>query len=128
MASSPILSTNEEIEKIEKYIEKYVTRVPGKSDNIYIMGGTAKAALRIYSHIKGTQNVEFIETKDLTNIIEFIKEAQEDFVKNALASRYDNIVCGIMVMKEIAKNFDAKRFYVLPCGVREGYLFMNNIK
>lgn len=120
--------TAEETEKIEKYITKYVKRVPAKSENIYIMGGTAKTALRIYTYIKGTQNIEFIETKDLESIIQFIKEAPEELVKNALKSRYDNIVCGIMVMKEIAKIFDAKRFYVLPCGVREGYLLMKNIE
>lgn len=123
-----VFPTQEESEKIIKYIRKYITRVDTKSKEVYIMGGTAKTALRIYTYIKGTQNLNFIETKDLDNIIEFIKEAPEEIIINAIRSRYNNIVCGVMVMKEIAENFEAERIYVLPCGVREGYLITKNLK
>lgn len=123
-----IFPTREETEKIEKYIEKYVKRVEYKSEILYMMGGTAKTALRMYNFIKGTQNLEYIETKDLKNIIEFIKEAPGETLKDALKSRYDNIACGIMVMDEIAKHIGAEKIYVLPCGVREGYLLMNKIE
>ena len=92
------------------------------------MGGTAKTALRIYSYIKGTQNIEYIEVNDLNNIIEFIKQAPEELIKDALRSRYDNIICGIMVIEEMAKRFAAERIYVLHCGVREGYLLKNGIE
>lgn len=123
-----VFPTPEETEKIEKYVKKYINRVEKTSESIYMMGGTAKTALRIYTYIKGTQNIEYIETKDLENIIEFIKEAPDDLIKNALRSRYDNIVCGIMVMKEMARTFESKKIYVLRGGVREGYLLMNDIK
>ncbi len=123
-----VFPTKEETEEIKKYIGKYLNRVEGKSNDIYIMGGTAKTALRIYTHIKGTQNIRYIETKAIENIIEFIKEAPEDLIKNALRSRYDNIVCGIMIIEELAKAFEAERIYVLPCGVREGYLLTKNLK
>lgn len=123
-----VFPTEEETQEIKKYIRKYISRVDGKSEEIYIMGGTAKTAFRIYTYIKGTQDIRYIEAKELDGIIEFIKEAPEEIIKNVLRSRYDNIVCGIMVIKEIAKTFSAERIYVLPCGVREGYLLMNNIK
>jgi len=120
--------TEEETEKIEKYIRKYITRVEEKSQVLYMMGGTAKTALRVYSYIKGTQNIEYIESKDLSNIKEFIKEAPEELIKNALRSRYDNIICGIMVMEELAREFESEKIYVLRGGVREGYLLMNEIE
>lgn len=123
-----VFPKDEENEKIIKYIRKYITRVDEKSDVLYMMGGTAKTALRIYSYIKGTQNIEYIETKDLGNIIEFIKEAPDELIKNALRSRYDNIVCGIMVMNELAKVYEAEKIYVLRGGVREGYIVMNELK
>lgn len=123
-----VFPKDEENEKIIKYIRKYITRVDEKSDVLYMMGGTAKTALRIYSYIKGTQNVEYIETKDLGNIIEFIKEAPDELIKNALRSRYDNIVCGIMVMNELAKVYEADKIYVLRGGVREGYIAMKGIE
>ena len=122
-----VFPTEEETDKIKKYIGKYLKRVEGKSEIIYMMGGTAKTALRIYNFIMGTQNKEYIETKDLKNVIEFIKSAPEETIKNVLRSRYDNIVCGIMVMDEIAEYIGASKIQVLPCGVREGYLVMNGI-
>lgn len=123
-----VFPTVEETEKIKKYIEKYVKRVEGKSQTIYMMGGTAKTALRIYSFIKGTQNIDYIETKHLKDLFEFIKDAPQETVKDVLKSRYDNIACGIMAMDEIAKHLGAEKIVVLPCGVREGYLVMNGIK
>lgn len=122
-----VMPNEDEKAKIEKYIKKYVKRVEGKSDIVYMMGGTAKTALRIYNFMKGTQNLEYIEAQDVKNIIEFIKEAPADTMKNVLKSRYDNIACGIMVMDEIAQWVEASRIYVLPCGVREGYLAMKNL-
>ncbi len=123
-----VFPTEDEKEKIKKYIEKYVKRVEYKSETIYMMGGTAKTALRIYSFIKGTQNIEYIEVKELKDLIEFIKSAPEETIKNVLKSRYDNIACGIMAMEEIATHLGSEKIVVLPCGVREGYLVMNGIE
>lgn len=123
-----VFPTAEETEQIEKYIEKYVKRVEYKSDTLYIMGGTAKTALRIYSFIKGTQNIDCIDTKELKELIEFLKSSTGEIIKDVLNSRYDNMACGIMVMEEIAKHLGAEKIVVLPCGVREGYLVMNDIE
>jgi len=123
-----VFPTEEEMVKIKKYIEKYVKRVAHKSEIIYMMGGTAKTALRIYNFIKGTYNIEYIDVNELQDIIEFIKSAPEETIKNVLKSRYDNIACGIMAMEEIAIHLGCKKIVVLPCGVREGYLAMNEIE
>lgn len=123
-----VFPTQEETEKIKKYIEKYVKRVEGKSKTIYMMGGTAKTALRIYGFMKGTQKAEYIEVKDLKYLLEFIKTAPDETVKDVLKSRYDNIACGIMTMDEIATHLGATKIIVLPCGVREGYLLNHKIE
>ena len=93
-----------------------------------MMGGTAKTALRICNFIKGTQNTEYIEAKELQKLSEFIKSAPDETIKDVLKSRYDNIACGIMAMEEIARHLGAEKIYVLPCGVREGYLVMNELE
>ena len=120
--------TSEETEKIKKYIEKYVKRVEFNSEIIYMMGGTAKTALRIYALIKGTQNIDCIEVNELHVLLECIKSSTGEIIKEVFKSRYDNIACGIMAMEEIATHLGAKKIVVLPCGVREGYLLMNNIE
>jgi len=123
-----VMPTKDEDEKLKKYIRKYVSRVEDKSKILYFMGGTAKTAIRIYNFMKGTYNLEYIETKELENVVKFIEEVPADTMKNILKSRYDNITCGIIVMDEIAKQVEAERIYVLPCGVREGYLAMRGIE
>ena len=123
-----VFPTKDETKEIEKYIEKYVKRVEYKSDTIYMMGGTAKTALRIYSFIKGTQNTEYIDVSELKELFEFLKSTTGEIIKDVLKSRYDNMACGIMVMEEIATHFGAEKIVVLPCGVREGYLVMNKIE
>ncbi|MBQ7985851.1 MAG: hypothetical protein IJ304_01120 [Clostridia bacterium] len=123
-----VVPTDEETEKIKKYIEKYVKRVEGQSETIYMMGGTAKTALRIYNLIKGTQNVDCIAVNELENLLECIKSSTGEIIKEVFKSRYDNIACGIMAMDEIAKHLGASKIVVLPCGVREGYLAMNKIE
>ena len=123
-----VFPTNDEEEKLREYIQKYLRKCDVKSENLYMMGGTAKTALRIYTYIKGTQNIEYIEAKDLQGIIDFIREAPDDLIKNVLRSRYNNIVCGIIAIEEIAKMTGAKKIYVLSGGVREGYLIKNELK
>lgn len=123
-----VFPTGDETEKIKKYIEKYVKRVEYKSEILYMMGGTAKTALRIYNIIKGTQNLSCIDVKELHELSEFIKSSTGEIIKEVFKSRYDNIACGIMAMEEIATHLGAEKIAVLPCGVREGYLEMNKIE
>ena len=123
-----VFPTEDETIQIEKYIRKYIKRVEEKSENLYMMGGTAKTTLRVYNFMKGTQNLEYIKAEEVGDIIDFIKELPEDTMKNVLKSKYDNITSGIMVMEEIAKQVCAEKIYVLPCGVREGYITMKGIE
>lgn len=123
-----VYPTKAETEEIEKYIEKYVKMVGYESDTIYMMGGTAKTALRMYGFIKGTQKENCIDVCELKELSEFLKSSTGEIIKDVLKSRYDNMACGILVMEEIAKHLGAEKIVVLPCGVREGYIVMKDIE
>lgn len=109
----------------KKHIEEYVK---GKLDvktydgKLYMMGGTAKTAAKLYSFLTGSENADMIKTETLTRLIEFIEETPEKTMKKILKNRYDNITAGIVIMGAIAEYFDKKEIYIKKCGVRDGYL------
>ena len=111
-----------ERENIEKYIEEQIVKVHIKYDKIYMMGGTAKTAAKLYSFLNGGENVNVIKTENLENLIRFIEETPENVMKNVLKNRYDNIVVGIVIMKKIADICGACEIHIKKCGVRDGYL------
>lgn len=89
---------------------------------LYIMGGTAKTAAKLYSYLTGSENADMIKTETLARLTEFIEETPEKVMKKILKNRYDNITAGIAVMGAIAEYFDKKEIYIKKCGVRDGYL------
>lgn len=114
--------TKAEISKIREYIQKNLKTQKGKkTEKIYMMGGTAKAALKLYRFLKG-KNVDIIKVSDIQNIINFIEETDEKAIRKIFRSRYDNIVVGIVIMREIAEFFGASAIHIKRCGVRDGYV------
>ena len=109
----------------KKHIEEYVKgKLDGKTHDgkLYMMGGTAKTAAKLYSFLTGSENADMIKTETLTRLIEFIEETPEKTMKKILKNRYDNITAGIVIMGAIAEYFDKKEIYIKKCGVRDGYL------
>lgn len=114
--------TKAEQVKIREYIQKNLKLRRGKKcEKIYMMGGTAKAALRLYRFLEG-ENADIIKTAELDRVITFIEEADEKILKKVLRARYDNIIVGIIIMREIAEFFGAKNIHIKRCGVRDGYV------
>ena len=114
--------TKAEQVKIREYIQKNLKLRRGKKcEKIYMMGGTAKAALRLYRFLEG-ENADIIKTAELARVITFIEEADEKILKKVLRARYDNIIVGIIIMREIAEIFGAKNIHIKRCGVRDGYV------
>ena len=114
--------TKSEREEIKKFIYKNLEIYKGKrTKKIYMMGGTAKAALRLHRFLKGV-NADIMTAYDLEMIIKYIEETDERVLKRTLSSRYDNIVAGIVTMSEIAAFFGAERIHIKKCGVRDGYV------
>ena len=114
--------TKSEQVKIREYIQKNLKLRKGKKcEKVYMMGGTAKAALRLYRFLEG-ENADIIKTAELDRVITFIEEADEKILKKVLRARYDNIIVGIIIMREIAEFFGAKNIHIKRCGVRDGYV------
>lgn len=111
-----------EREGLEKYIKEKLLSFNGKSKKIYMMGGTAKTAAKLYSFLNGSENIDILKTENLEGIIRFIKETPENVMKNVLKKRYDNIAVGIFIMKIIAEVLGAEKIHIKKCGVRDGYL------
>ena len=114
--------TRAEIIKIREYIHKNLETQKGrKTEKIYMMGGTAKAALKLYRFLDG-KNADIIKVSDIDRILSFISETDEKVLRKIFRSRYDNITVGIVIMREIAEFFGAKSIHIKKCGVRDGYV------
>lgn len=111
-----------EIVKIREYIHKNLEQQKGKkAKKIYMMGGTAKSALKLYRFLVG-ENADIIKVSDIENILNFIDETDEKEMRKIFRSRYDNISVGIVIMREIAEFFGAESIHIKRCGVRDGYV------
>ena len=111
-----------EVTKISEYIHKNLEPQRGKrAKKIYMMGGTAKSALKLYRFLAG-ENADIIRLSDIENILKFIDETDEKAMKKIFRSRYDNIAVGIVIMREIAEFFGAESIHIKKCGVRDGYV------
>lgn len=114
--------TKSEQVKIKEYIQKNLQLRKGKkSEKIYMMGGTAKSALKLYRYLEG-KNVDIIRVCDIEKILNFINETDEQTMKRLFRNRYDNIAAGIIIMREIAEFFGATSIHIKRCGVRDGYV------
>ncbi len=108
---------------LREYIRKKIEGLSGAHHNkIYMMGGTGKTAIKLYSFLKGSENLDTLDVSSLSELIRFIKETPEGVMKNILKYRYDNIIVGIIIMEEIAKIIGASKIHIKKCGVRDGYL------
>ena len=114
--------TKTERVRIREYIQKNLKVQKGrKTEKLYMMGGTAKSALKLHRFLEGT-NTDTIKLSQLDDILKFIEETDEKVIRKVFRSRYDNIAVGIVIMQEIARFFGAKRIQVKRCGVRDGYV------
>lgn len=117
-----------EIIKLREYIQKNLETQKGKkTEKIYMMGGTAKSALKLYRFLSG-ENADIIKVSEIENILKFIDENDEKVIKKIFKSRYDNIAVGIVIMREIAEFFGSNSIHVKKCGVRDGYVTKINEK
>ncbi len=118
--------TKTEQVKIGEYIQKNLQIKKGKkTETIYMMGGTAKSALKLYRYLEG-KNADIIKVCDIEKIINFIEETDEKTMRRIFRSRYDNIIVGIIIMREIAEFFGATSIHIKRCGVRDGYVAIIN--
>ncbi|MBO5060031.1 MAG: hypothetical protein J6C82_03870 [Clostridia bacterium] len=116
------LPTSEEKIKIEQYIEEKLSGFDKKCKKLYMMGGTAKTAAKLYSFLNGSENIDIIRTDKLQSLITFIEETPQRVMKNILKNRYDSMAVGIIIMEALARHTGAEEIHIKKCGVRDGYL------
>ncbi len=93
-----------------------------KADTLYIMGGTARAVLKLTRTLTGKEISRFSVEK-LQSIAHFaFDSATLRVIKNILPKRYDSIGIGIDVICLVANKVGAKCIQIVDCSVREGYL------
>ncbi len=107
--------------KINEYVKSHIGR-KGHKGKLYMMGGTAKKAAKIYSFLFGSENANMLKTENLPRLIEFIEQTPAEIMKKVMQNRYDNIVVGIVIMQAIAECYNKSKIYIKKCGVRDGYL------
>ncbi len=118
---SGVLPTQSERKNICNYIKSNID-FEEKANTLYIMGGTARAVLKLTRTLTGKEKSKF-------TIADFasIGDAATDgniirLIKTILPKRYDSIGIGIDIICEIAESVGAKRIEIVDCSVREGYL------
>ncbi len=109
-------------ERIRQYTEEKISDFDKKCGKLYMMGGTAKTAAKLYSFLNGRENIDVIKTDRISGLITFIEETPQHVMKNILKNRYDSMAAGLVVTETIARHVGAEEIHIKKCGVRDGYL------
>ncbi len=124
-----IFPDEQEYQKIDNYIKEKLPDIDlGEKSPLYMMGGTAKTAVKLYTYIKGSENTNIIKTDEIYDVIRFLKEIPPEQMKNILKNRYDNIAVGLVIMEIIARAVKSPEIIIKKCGVRDGYISKNGTK
>ena len=118
MFCEEIFPTDAEIKKIEKYIEEQLTPIKGRCDEIWFMGGTAKAVSKAGKKLLGKDEV----TPDVIDGLYDITRNNIPLLMNIFKKRYETMPVGFIVMKNICKNLGGENIKVTEVGVRDGYV------
>lgn len=93
---------------------------------MYAMGGTAKAALKLYSALTNSKCEDrFLSVEMLEKLYTFSNREPEKMYEvfgKIIKNRADTVIPGILILLTICDIFSASGIYVMKCGVREGYL------
>lgn len=137
-----IFPTKSEAKKIRAKVKRAVrdlsqgVMVP-KGTFLYAMGGTARAAARVYAAMQETGAVEKSSvgvqiTKDaLAEIIDFARHEEKQCIRllsRVAPARLHTLIPGIIVLRTICKELGAAGLEVVRTGVREGFLWHEILK
>ncbi len=98
----------------------------GKQPDICGVGGTVRAARKIYNELfdAASDNMA-MDTKNLAKILEFYKKNSRKVLKKVMQlapDRIHTVITGMVILSTVSETFGAGRVFVSTCGVREGYL------
>ena len=126
---SKILPKEKEIHNMEQHIQKMLEKsaLPEqKSNRLYGIGGTARAAMRIINDYYGKNRETNVFTCcQLYEITEILtsknKQAKKLMIRNC-PDRIHTMIPGILIMKALCEATCKEDIYISKYGVREGYL------
>ncbi|MBR4173507.1 MAG: hypothetical protein IKR46_03955 [Clostridia bacterium] len=121
------IPTDEEQKKIAAYVRNRVIEHQNMIGHryIYVMGGTAKAAVKIYKSLFGAASTDtYLSIENMEKICSIAREDSEkmyEFFTRVVKNRADTVIPGIIVLKTVCELFDVDGIYVLSCTMRDGY-------
>ena len=116
----------EEIIKIREYVKNELRDcffAKNTSCPVFLIGGTARAVLKLSSAITGKNKVTLLQSDFDLIVSGMVKEADvQDAAKRIIPKRLYNITAGAAAYSEIIKYVSGSVIRVSESGVREGYL------
>ena len=125
-----ILPSRGEIRKIEAEVADRLdkgVRARGRADvgPLCAVGGTARAALKLYNGLTGEQNNSCYDVGFYDDYLAQITAAPKKLANRILKiapERIHTLTPGIAVLRTVARTFGVQSVVTSPYGVREGYL------
>lgn len=126
-----ILPSRSEVRKIEeeaaaRLAESGLRIRPGAARQIVAVGGTARAAWKLYSSLEGKKGKASYPAEfygDFLSQMEMGPEKLTDRVLKLAPERIHTITPGVAVLHTVVKTFGGRTVTTSPYGVREGYLY-----
>ena len=122
------IPTAEERKKIDFYVRNElmgITNIFGVR-YIYAMGGTAKAALKLYSALTNTAcSDRFLSVGMMDRLCVCADKEPErmfDVYSQIAKTHADTVIPGVVILRTVCDMMSAEGVYIMKCGVREGYL------
>ncbi len=125
---SEILPTTGEEQAIRAYVRRHVASchwLPGAAHTAYAMGGTAKAATKVYGAFYGEGRPKSLHIGQLTGLYRQLtanKEQAAILLVEEVPDRLHTLLPGLCGLIELLHIAGAERVVISECGVREGYL------
>ncbi|QSX09122.1 phosphatase [Alkalibacter rhizosphaerae] len=131
-----LLPTKEEQKKIKREINKELDLMEDMMidsyDSICGVGGTIRGARKLNNAAYDLPDANgLLEVKKIKKVLKRLGKDDRDAVDQILKvvpDRVHTIIPGMMILKEVAKRFEAKDIHVSQYGVREGYLYDKVLK
>lgn len=105
----------------EKNVKQY------KENNLYAVGGSARAALQMYnSYYKKDDSNLKMDVTDLKKLLKHIMNLnfsdKLNLILKVKADRVHTLLPGLILLLKIANYFSAKTIYISLSGIREGFI------
>ncbi len=133
---SGVIPTPDEMDSIAQSFRKRLKRTDNlsayKTDVLYGVGGSARAATKIVAQLRGSETKpRQVSAEDIREVLAVCRAGSPTFAHAALkasAERVHTMVPGCIIINELMCALGANRLEVCKYGVREGYLIERVLK